>query len=176
MNTLQRRSSWLLYILLIALATCAVGLHFVPALVMDRVLHRIGTANQILHAPRADASARVVVRPSPNLLYSICAYDLSSGPLRITAPVPAGTYWSVSVFDARTNNIFVENDLNAGQSVDFLLQDAGGVSRANGLPVVTSPTPRGVVLFRTVIDSQADLDRLDTVRRLARCSPVNSQP
>lgn len=176
MKSLRRKGIWLLYVLLVALITYAAALHYVPTLVMQRVAERIGPPNQIRHARQADASARAVVRPSPNLLYSICAYDLSSGPLRITAPVPAGTYWSVSVFDARSNNIFVENDLQAGQSVDFLLADTRTLSQTNGLPVVFSTTTRGVVLFRTVIDSKTDLDRLDKVRRQARCSPVSSQP
>ena len=70
---------------------------------------------------RPDENSRGVVRPSPDLLYSACPFDLSKGPLKITAHVPHSTYWSVSGFDAATNNFFVRDDQQiAGDSIEII--------------------------------------------------------
>lgn len=51
-------------------------------------------------------------------------YDLSKGPLHITAPVP-GTYMSVSCFALNTVNFYVKNDQQVGRSFDFVLVGPG---------------------------------------------------
>ena len=62
-----------------------------PWLINAFVLHKLerlaSGPNRALHAPRADANARTVVRPSPDLLYTVYVFDVSERPLRITAPV-----------------------------------------------------------------------------------------
>ena len=66
----------------------------------------------------ADENARAIVRPSPDLLYAGCAFDLADGPLRIQATVPRDTYWSLSMFAANTDNFFVVNDRAAKSALD----------------------------------------------------------
>ena len=88
---------WLPYIagaLVTAVAVHLGTLYYLPHLVMDKAMTQMGAVNAIHHGLRATASKRGVVRPSPDLLYSVCPYDLSGGaPLHVTAPVPPGTYW-----------------------------------------------------------------------------------
>ncbi|HEY5237566.1 MAG TPA: DUF1254 domain-containing protein, partial [Rhizomicrobium sp.] len=124
--------------------------------------------NTIHHTARVDAASRAIVRPSPDLLYSDCPYDLSHGPLRVTAPVPAGTYWSVSAFDSQTNNFFVLDDREAKGAVDFVL--AAKPMKAGALQVIVSPTEHGVLLFRTLIDDDAHFVTLNAARLRARCT------
>lgn len=144
--------------------------HALPHFVMSRALARMGAVNAIHHGKRPDAQSRGVVRPSPDLLYSVCPYDLSKGPLRVSAPVPPGTYWSVSAFDDDTNNFFVENDRQAKGKVDFLIVSKDDRAVSGGLPTVVSPSARGLVLFRTLIDNEAKFAALDAARRQARCA------
>ena len=59
--------------------------------------------NTIFFNPPVDADSREVVRPSPDLLYSGCPFDLSAGPLRVTAVMP-DTYYSISAFGDNTDN------------------------------------------------------------------------
>jgi len=68
--------------------------------------------NTILHAPRPTSRSRGVVRPSPDMLYSICVYDLSAagGAVRVSTHDMPETYWSVSLFDVDTNNFYALND------------------------------------------------------------------
>src|SRR5262245_52948717 len=82
----------------------------------------MGEPNSMHFGSRPTAASRLVVRPSPDILYASCPFDLSSGPLRVTASVPHTTYCSVSAFDAATNNFFVRNDREVtGDSIELLL-------------------------------------------------------
>lgn len=161
---------WLVLALSIAGITHIVTINVLPQRVMQRVFTHLGDTNSIHHGQRPDAHTRTVVRPSPNMLYSICAYDLAAGVLRVTAPVPSGTYWSVSAFDARSNNYVVENDRQVGKRVDFLVAAPNTHPALQGLPVVNSPTLRGVILFRTVINTEARFTQLDQIRHVAQCT------
>ncbi|MBU6297228.1 MAG: DUF1254 domain-containing protein [Alphaproteobacteria bacterium] len=163
----------------LALAVHAATLVGLPDAAMARALDMLaadGGYNTLTHAPRADANSRKIVRPSPDLLYSACPFDLDKahGALRVYARVPRGTYWSVSVFDAHTDNIFVENNRQArGGKVDFVIVGPksglidGGAAHAP--PQVYSPTTKGLVLFRTLIDDEANLPGIDAARRQASC-------
>lgn len=121
--------------------------------------------NVALPAPRADASARTVVRPSPDLLYTACVFDLSKGPLHITAPVQDG-YVSVSGFGADSSNFFAVNDRNTpaaadgGKRFDLLLTRDASVRAPAGARVIVSPSTRGLVLFRSLIPDDAALPAL----------------
>ena len=121
--------------------------------------------NVALPAPRADASARTVVRPSPDLLYTACVFDLAEGPLHITAPVQDG-YVSVSGFGADSSNFFAVNDRSAQRDAeghkhfDLLLTRGESVSAPVGARVIISPSTRGLVLFRSLIPDEAALPQL----------------
>jgi uncharacterized membrane protein len=146
-------------------ATVAALPWLINAYVMHKLAALAGGANRALHAPRADASARTVVRPSPDLLYTACVFDVSEQPLRITAPVP-DSYASVAGFAADTSNFFAVNDAalapDAGgrKRFDVIVARAGATGLPPGARVVTAPSERGLILFRTLIADDADLPRL----------------
>jgi uncharacterized membrane protein len=130
-------------------------------------------ANTVYHAPRVTSASREVVRPSPDLLYSICAYDVSEAPLRIAAPVP-DTYWSLSFFASNTDNFFVINDRQAqSKAVEVVLVGPGRpVPKATAGMVVTSPTRRGVALFRTLVTDESRVSDLVRIQRQAVCESM----
>jgi uncharacterized membrane protein len=171
-----------LTVLAIAVLTHLASVYLLPRAIMARVMHRMAEqgTNEIHFAKRPDETARAVVRPSPDLLYSTCAYDLSAGPLRVRSPVPNGTYWSVSLFDDATNNFYAFNDAQARAAkqsvVDFVIVDANAKSNTEGLPAVVSPTPTGLVLFRTLINDEKTLPLIDAFRRQATCTPWRPSP
>lgn len=140
-----------------------------PRLINAVVLHRMeqiaGGANRALPAPRADASTRAVVRPSPDLLYTACVFDVSARPLRITAPVQ-DSYVSVSGFAADTDNFFAINDAElepgAGgtKRFDLIVARPGATGLPAGTRVITAPSDKGLILFRSLISRDADVPRL----------------
>ena len=112
---------------------------------MARTLPRMGPPNTIHFGNRPDETSRGVVRPSPDFLYSVCPFDLSKGPLQITARVPHSTYWSVSGFDAATNNFFVRDDQQiAGDSIEIIALRPGMT-----LPPVDDAPDRVIVIAPT---------------------------
>jgi uncharacterized membrane protein len=165
------------YVLVVILTAFFVHLGSVavlPHLVMSRALSGMarGTGyNTMSHQARATASSRFVVRPSPDLLYSSCPFDLDTagGRLHVHAGGMPDTYWSVSLFDAETNNFYVLDDRRAkGGGFDIT------VSRDGAAGTVRAPTARGLVLVRTLIDDEKRLGRVDAARRHASCEPVRN--
>jgi uncharacterized membrane protein len=124
---------FVLYALLFA-ATVITGhmvtLHLVPEVIMDRTFKAMEARGITPHtfslAPKATPQSQTVVRPSPDLAYSICLYDFTDNPKplyvsaahrygAVTDSVPSppangtptdndASYASISFFDARTNN------------------------------------------------------------------------
>ena len=167
---------WLLATLVVAAVVHIALVFAVPRYIMYRTMTGIarnaGGFNVMTHGKRPTSASRGVVRPSPDLLYSSCIFDLraAGGAVHVHASGMPKTYWSVSLFDAATNNFYVVNDRKAGSDgVDFLIvaprHSAGGTK----LPVVVAPTNRGIVLFRTLIDDDKRLAEIDAARRHAAC-------
>jgi uncharacterized membrane protein len=148
-----------------------------PDFIMWRVMNVIGSVQKkaINFADRPTAAARTVVRPSPDLLYSTCLFDVSRQALKITTAAPVDTYWSVALYASNTDNFFVLNDRQAnGKSATIYLVGKGQtVTPAEpGAIVVSSPTSQGLVLFRTLINDDARLGEIDQQRRQANCETV----
>jgi uncharacterized membrane protein len=177
MNALVRNWTWLAATLLVALLVHGATVYFLPHLIMARTMagmSRVAGVNAMFHGPRPTSRSRGVVRPSPDLLYSSCVYDLdaANGALHVHARDMPATYWSVSLFDSNTDNFYVINDRQAKDgSVDFLLIAPGAFVDGTRLPVVTAPSRRGIVLFRTLINDETKVAEIDTARHRARCEP-----
>lgn len=169
---------WLLLALVVAVVAHALTVWLVPRVVMriatQTMAEREGF-NRAVFPPRADENARAIVRPSPDLLYAGCAFDVAAGPLRIQAVVPADSYWSLSMFAANTDNFFVVNDRKASAgTVDLVLAAAGTqVALPAGATLVEAPSTRGIVLTRTLIASAERLGELDEARRRFTCAPLS---
>lgn len=174
---MRRAWPWTLAALALAAAVHLAAVWAVPRVIMSAAMHGMierGGVNTAYFPPRADENARAIVRPSPDLLYASCAFDLGAGPVRLTADVPDAGYWSLSLFAANTDNFFVVNDRSAGAArVDIVLAPAGKpVTAPPGARVVESPTSRGIVLTRTLVDREERVPALDAARRTFRCAPL----
>jgi uncharacterized membrane protein len=147
---------WIVLTLAIAAAVHVGSVYAIPYAAMELVTSRMGSPNTMHQQSRPTAASRFVVRPSPDLLYSACSYDLSNGPIEVKAAIPAGTYWSVSAFDNATNNWFVRNDRQmTGATLDLVIAPPG--SNSSNPPfaqrlVAVSPSMHGLVLIRNLIN------------------------
>jgi uncharacterized membrane protein len=169
---------WIVLTLAIAAAVHVGSIYAIPYAAMELVTSRMGSPNTMHQQSRPTATSRVVVRPSPDLLYSACSYDLSNGPIEVKAVIPTGTYWSVSAFDNATNNWLVRNDKQLPvSSVDLVIeppdQDREVVAARNRI-VVKSPTVHGLVLIRTLINDESHFQTIDRTRRQSSCGPLAS--
>jgi len=134
-------------------------------------LDRAGS-NRFAHGPLATDRSRIIVRPSPDLAYSSCPFDLSNGPVLVEmAPVPA-PYWSLSVFDMRTDVAFVRNNRDTrGQAIRIALAREGQ-QVPRGVEIVRLDYDRGVALMRILVESRGGFASIDRARRASRCVPV----
>ena len=150
----------------------------VPNLVMERLYRAIGEStnyNQIRLNPRPDEHSQAVVRPSPDLLYASCVYNLEQGPVVISAPVPE-RYWSMQFYQMNTNNfagITNQRDqrFRVGTTVEVTLIGPSGNPDEYEGEVIQSPTTRGVMLLRA--SGIGDDSRARVALEESRCTAKN---
>lgn len=168
---------------LITTVLTAVIFHFAtvfvaPYVVMNAAMKRLsreGTAiNTWLHAPRVSERSRAVVRPSPDLAYSACVYDLKDGPIRVRV-ASWDDYMSVSMFQSSTDNFFTINDLQASGGVDLVLVEHGSKRPADARLVVESPSRRGIVIQRRLAPTQHRFDAAAAVRASDVCKRIGDE-
>lgn len=146
-----------------------------PNLLMAVAFKRLSAegamVNQMIYPPRTTEASRAIVRPSPDLAYASCAFDLSKGPVRVKA-AKASDYMSVSVYAANSDNIFAINDRQAPDGVDLVIVGKGQVAPTGAAIVVQSPTQRGIVLERRLAPSAEAFAAADMARKKGVCSPL----
>ncbi len=167
--------NWRGPLILGAVVALAVGwalVALIPFALMNVAIGRLaaqGGMNTMYHGALATPERQPVVRPSPDLAYSSCPYDLSDGPLLISViPVP-GRYSSLSVFDARTDVIFVRNDQQASERPYRLAVAREGQKVPPGIETIRVGYDRGIALIRLLLADKAELASLAGQRQRTEC-------
>jgi uncharacterized membrane protein len=151
--------------LIVAVIAHVAFIHAVPRVMMGAAFDRLsanGAANAWRLAERVTPASRTIVRPSPDFAYSICAYDLSDGPVRVST-APWGAYWSLSLYAANSDNYFVIDDREAHSGAAITLVRRGRQRPDGSTQVVESPTTRGIALIRRLapnVDDYASAARI----------------
>lgn len=172
--------NWLgpmLFGLIVAAATAWAAVLYIPYGLMNVAMDRLGQGgvNTMSHGNLASPERQPVVRPSPDLAYSSCPYDLSNGAVAINVtPVP-GRYSSLSIFDAATDVIFVRNDVEAGGKPYRIIVARDGQAVPAGAEVVRTNHDRGIALIRLLLTDPGEIGGLDAVRRQSSCAPVTNR-
>jgi uncharacterized membrane protein len=147
-----------------------------PTVLMSVAMKRLSAGTPVNHfafGDRTTEKSRRVVRPSPDLAYSSCVYDLSDGPIHVTAaPSPDGGYLSISVFAANTDNIGVYDSLRSPAGIDFVLAKSGQPTPP-GASVLISPSTKGIILDRRLAPNAELFAVVDKARRADTCAPVS---
>lgn len=146
--------------------------HVVMHLAMKKLSDDGRRINAFQFADRTTSASRAIVRPSPDLAYASCVYDLSDGPIFVEVPpTDGGGYVSVSVFASNTDNFAVLDSLSNPRGIRFVLQEAGEDFGRRDVPVIVSPTRRGIILDRRLAPTFAQFTQADKARRGNRCAP-----
>lgn len=160
--------------LILAAVTAWAAIGAIPYGLMNVAMERLGQGgiNTMSHGNLATPARQPVVRPSPDLAYSSCPYDLSAGPLAIdVTPVP-GRYSSLSIFDAATDVIFVRNDVEAQGKPFRIVVARDGQAVPAGADVVRTTHDRGIALVRLLLKDPKEIGGLNAVRRQSTCATV----
>lgn len=160
--------------LIVAAGAAWAAIGAIPYGLMSVAMDRLGQGgiNRMSYGQLATPARQPVVRPSPDLAYSSCPYDLSAGPLAIDVTPVSGRYTSLSVFDAATDVIFVRNDVEARGKPFRIIVARDGQAAPAGADVVRTNHDRGIALIRLLLKDPAEIAGLDAVRRQSSCVPV----
>ena len=165
---LKRLAPWIALVAGVAMITYVVALHAIPGAIMRVAVSRVadrGGMNQLAHAPMATATARAIVRPSPDLAYSTCPFDLGKGAVTVTVMPVNAPYWSLSVYDSQTNAVFVRNDREVrGAPVRIAIARQGQTIPAGYVPVWVDGN-RGIALLRILVPNKQAFPAIDAARR-----------
>ena len=172
---LKRVAPWIALVAGIAMITYLIALYAVPGMLMRTAVGRLadlGGINRMAHGPMATAQSRTIVRPSPDLAYSSCPFDLAKGAVTVTVMPVQAPYWSLSVYDSQTNAVFVRNDREVrGQPVRIAIARPGQAIPAGYVPVWVDGN-RGVALLRILVPNAAAFPSIDTARKASSCQAV----
>lgn len=162
---------------LVVLSICALAahglvLHLAPGLIMARAMQSLEQRGVALHsftAPqRITPQTQSIVRPSPDLYYALCRYDLDKAGAQLRLHMAAWPeYQSLSFFDARTDNFAVLR--GAGKSVSVRLLPPGSAKQQGA---IISPTQKGVILIRRLAPGAARFDAAAAVGRGDACDAI----
>ncbi|HEX8900849.1 DUF1254 domain-containing protein [Vitreimonas sp.] len=156
----------------------AVLIHFaiiyaVPHVLMNVAITRLSEMglNRWQLAPRVTEQSRQIVRPSPDFAYSACTYDLSRGPIVISA-APWREYWSLSLYAGNSDNFFVIDDREAHNGAEITLVRRGRPHPEGASMVVESPSARGIALIRRLAPTPEEYGAAAQVARDDVCASV----
>lgn len=168
----------LLVMLLVAVLSGLGAVIAIPRVIMGIAIDRVadsGGVNRMAYGALASPENQPVVRPSPDLAYSICSFDLSQGPVVVDVVPAPERYLSLSIFDARTDVIFVRNDVQAGGKPYRIALAAPGQMVPPGIEVVRSEFPEGIALIRLLLREPGELAQLQPVRKQSTCSKLDDK-
>lgn len=166
---------WLLPLLVAAIV--AAGAYQAALLLTPFALMRVAMSkidgrlavNSFGFGEMATADNQPVVRPSPDLAYSGCVFDVSQGPVLLDiAPVP-DHYWSVSIFDARTDVAAVRSDRDTGGKPARLALLKAGQQAPEGYEPVMVQYDQGIALMRILLADRGEFASIDAIRRQSTC-------
>lgn len=162
--------------LILAIVGYTVALVQFPQVLMGFATSRVAKAagyNSLFSGPMATDRARAIVRPSPDLAYASCPFDLSGGPVLVDVePVPA-PYWSLSVFDTHTDVAFVRNNLDANNQPIRIAIAQEGQPVPDGMQAVRVDGATGIALVRILVPDPAQFTAIDAARRKSSCKPLS---
>jgi len=161
--------------LIIAVLVHLAAIVAIPRVLMNVAMERIGAAgaNAWHMSDRVTAASRTIVRPAPDFAYSVCVFDLSQGPVVITA-TPWDDYWSLSLYAANSDNFFVIDDREAHNGAEITLVRQGAAHPEGASMVTESPSARGIALIRRLAPTPSTYDAAKAVAVEDVCASVAS--
>jgi uncharacterized membrane protein len=101
-----------------------------------------------------------LMKDDPMVEMTVCAYDISEAPVRLTAPNGGVPFWSLGVFDSSSNEVFSINDRTSADGVVDVV-----VGTPAQLTVLRKSLPRGFA--QTVLVETQQTEGYAALRSLA---------
>jgi uncharacterized membrane protein len=150
-------------------------------------LSELGPVNTFAPLPAPTAQSAIMPFMDPSFAAVVCRYDLSNGPVKLTAPISAA-YTSVSFYTRRGVAYYAINDRAAGRRTIELelmttaqraeLQEDEEVTAADRL-IVESPSETGLILVRALAPEPSLMSVAQGALATTKCEqlpPQQQQP
>jgi len=129
-------------------------LALIPRLKMWKAMKQvvsIAGVNTFYHWPPVDSHSRNVVKPAPELNYSVAVLELSEGPVEVVLADCSGSYCSVSFYSPQSDNFHVVKCDGIQELCLHVCQRShASKSVPAGVEQVTAPASRVVVVVRGI--------------------------
>lgn len=173
-----------LILLITVVITHSLTLKSVPTIIMKKTIEAMeqrGIAyDKFTLVPKLTPETQTVVRPSPDLAYSICLFNFRKSPRPLEIHAAAWDhYGSVSFFDAHTNNfatVRVEQVQGQGKGETIILSsphaDTNEIVARDDHHSFVAPTQTGIILIRRLAPSAALYDKVSALSEYDRCKTL----
>lgn len=151
-------------------ATIAAYPTFATGVARERLSGGPEGVNQWRHAPRVTERSRAVVRPSPDLAYSSCVFDLWLGPVDIEVG-PSEGMWSLSLYGRDGTAFAVFTDIDHPEGVSVTLIRAGAAPPPGAGITVQAPDREGIALMRRLAPDADAFIAAGAARQSDVCAP-----
>lgn len=142
-------------------------------------LKPLGEANVMIELPPVKPGEETMPMQAPDVRYAFCRYDLSAGPVRLSAVVP-DDLWLIAFYTPRGDNFYAVSgaDMRRGR-VDMIINETGQpVPEAEGdapeeqeVVVVESPLKEGIAMIRAPLSGASRSARTAEALNAATCAP-----
>lgn len=143
-----------------------------PFALMHMAIKRVGQGapvNQFAFGKMSTADFQPIVRPSPDLSYSTCVFDVSKAPVLIDMePIP-DHYWAIGIYDARTDVAAVRSARDTDGKPARLALYREGQKVPAGYDPVKLDHDKGIALIRILLADPGEFPAIDALRRKSTC-------
>jgi len=133
--------------------------------------------NRMVVLPAPASGKQILPYLQPDVLYAMCRYELTGGPVSVTAAV-SGPGWVLSLHTPGGDNFYVlPGQQLRRREVSFLLVPSGDPTHAQrrASPTdtqVASPSAEGLIVVRAAVTGLAWLAETEAVLRRSSCTQV----
>lgn len=151
-----------------------------PLVVSVRTMQRLGGLLGVNNLYWQDALSgpqnRVIVAPNRDTLYSIAILDLRAEPMVLTLPEVTARYYTYQFLDAWTESFaYIGTRATGGRAGSWAITPPGWEGRLpEGVEQLESPTPQVFLLGRFLVDDDADVANVTTIRRQSSLRPLSA--
>jgi uncharacterized membrane protein len=180
---MRRRIFWTVAVVLLATVAHLGVVLFAPMVDVGRrmaAFEAAAPANSLRKVPPVGPGRSILVEPSPDISYAFCRFDISTQPLKVSAPIP-DSYWSLSIYSDTGENLYTINDAQTGvRRLELVIVDALQAEPEGGAILdvpedsfhYASPVRHGLVLLRGYIPDRSQRQIIDSTIASATCAPL----
>jgi uncharacterized membrane protein len=143
-------------------------------------LAALGPANSMIELPPAAPGRQAMPMMAPDVRYAFCRFDLTNGPVRLTATI-ADDLWLISLYTPQGENFYsvAGADMRRPQldliivAADQTVEEAGvdAPESSDEVLVVNAPVNEGIALIRAPLAGPSRAARAEAALKSTSCAP-----